>query len=97
MTGSPPRTATQSTDATLTESRKMSAPSKEKPAYRASPDELARRYEVELIEGLSDAQAQDRVSRYGSNELEGGEGVSWVRVLVAQIGLSPHLAEMTRS
>ena len=32
-------------------------------------------------------EAAERLQRYGPNELQDGEGVSWVRVLVSQIGM----------
>jgi Na+-exporting ATPase len=56
------------------------------PAHTFSSADFARLMDVDVESGLSDAQAQERLQRYGANELEGGEGVSWVSVLVSQIG-----------
>lgn len=58
------------------------------PAYSLSPKDVATRFEVDVDCGLSEEQVQDRKARYGPNQLEGAEGVSWVRVLVGQIGQS---------
>jgi hypothetical protein len=57
-------------------------------AHTFSSDDFARLMDVDIESGLSNAQAQERLQRYGANELEGGEGVSWVSVLVSQIGAS---------
>lgn len=54
--------------------------------YLLSADEVLTNYEVDGSSGLTAQQAGDRKQRYGANELEGGEGVSWVRVLVGQMG-----------
>ncbi len=56
------------------------------PPYQLTIEQVAVQYEADTEAGLTDAQAAERLQRYGSNELQGGEGVSWVRVLVSQIG-----------
>ncbi|KAI1792005.1 Na(+)/Li(+)-exporting P-type ATPase [Ganoderma leucocontextum] len=55
------------------------------PPYQLTIEQVAAQYEADTEAGLTDAQAAERLQRYGPNELQGGEGVSWVRVLVSQI------------
>lgn len=55
------------------------------PPYHQTPEALATRFDVDAESGLADAAAKDRLTRYGSNQLEEGGGVSWVSVLAAQI------------
>ena len=91
----PPRTATVSTDPTLVNhlSSKPEAPvdAGPTPPYQLTVEQVATEYEVDREAGLTDSQAQERLQRYGPNELEGGDGVSWVRVLLAQVGAyKPH-------
>ena len=96
MPNIPPRSATLSQDRTLVNHPGHLADKSDSllqegppPPYRLTADQVAAEYEVDIAAGLTDAQAQERLQRYGSNELEGGDGVSWLRVLVGQIGECP--------
>ncbi|KAH9930427.1 sodium transport ATPase [Epithele typhae] len=90
----PPRAITVSADPTLVDSsgnishRKGNDNSSDTgapPPYQLSAQQVASELEVDIESGLEDAHAQERLQRYGTNELAGGDGVSWVRVLVSQI------------
>ncbi len=97
MPGLPPRTATVSADPTLVNhlghlqtETDSATDAGFRPPYQLTADQVATEYEVDPQVGLTDSQAQERLQRYGPNELEGGEGVSWVRVLLAQVGTYLH-------
>ena len=55
------------------------------PAYRLRPDEIAKHLDTNMERGLSKQEAKRRHEVVGNNSLEGGEGVSIVRVLVRQV------------
>ena len=96
MPNIPPRTATLSTDPTLVNHAGRIGEKAEAseggplplPPYQQTAEQVATELEVDVGAGLTDEQALERLQRYGPNELEGGDGVSWVRVLVSQIGAS---------
>ena len=95
MSKIPSRTATVSLDPTLVDHSArqddgkvvVAADRAPTPPYQLSIEQVASQYEADTEGGLTDSQATERLQRYGLNELQGGEGVSWVRVLVSQIGL----------
>ena len=91
MSKLPPCSATLSTSATVVESRLATCkPRADEPheteSYLLSPAEVLARFEVDPSAGLTAQQASERRARYGLNELESGNGVSWVRVLAGQMG-----------
>lgn len=89
MSNLPPRTTTISSATTAIASQppgKGEQGESNNVPYLLSADEVLANYEVDASSGLSTNQATERKQRYGPNELEGGDGVSWIRVLVGQIG-----------
>lgn len=65
-----------------------SGPSKpifSRPPYQLTPEEVAQELETNVDTGLSPVQAGQAFSKYGSNELDGGEGVPIWKVFVKQI------------
>lgn len=95
MPNIPPRSATLSTERTLVNhpghlTEKGATTQDDGPGhpYQLTADQVATQYEVDITAGLTNDRAQERLQRYGPNELEGGDGVSWVRVLISQIGAS---------
>lgn len=56
--------------------------------FVTSPDETAQKLGSSLTNGLSDSDAGKRLSEHGKNELQGGGGVSAVRILMARTSLS---------
>jgi magnesium-transporting ATPase (P-type) len=55
------------------------------PAHSLPYDAVLRELSVDSEEGLTMAEAKKRLSQYGPNELEGGEGVSLVKIVIRQI------------
>lgn len=67
---------------------KESGPSKpifSRPPYQLTPEEVAQELETSVDTGLSPAQASQALSKFGSNELDGGEGIPIWKVFVKQI------------
>ena len=93
MSKIPSRTVTVSFDPTIVERSKLRDDAKvavddgSAPPYQLAIKQIVTQYEADTEAGLTDAQAAERLQRYGPNELQDGEGVSWVRVLVSQIGM----------
>ncbi|KAI9042341.1 cation-translocating P-type ATPase [Aspergillus affinis] len=56
-----------------------------KPAHSLSYEDVLRELSVNSEEGLTNAEVKQRLSKYGPNELEGGEGVSMVKIIIRQI------------
>lgn len=54
-------------------------------AYLLSPDQVLSELVTDLDTGLSESAAKERLSDVGLNELQGGGGVSVVRILMGQI------------
>ena len=50
-----------------------------------SADEVAQQLQTDPDNGLSDEEAQSRLTKFGLNELLGGDGVSIGRILAGQI------------
>ena len=94
MPSIPSRTATLSTDPTLIghpghiaeKNNSQGSVCGSTPPYQLSVGAVATEYDVDTEAGLDDDQARDRLQRLGPNVLEGGEGVSWARVLISQLG-----------
>ncbi|KAL2828152.1 hypothetical protein BDW59DRAFT_159748 [Aspergillus cavernicola] len=55
------------------------------PAHTLTYDAILQELKVDFEEGLSTAEAKKRLELYGPNELEGGEGVSLVKIIIRQI------------
>lgn len=67
---------------------KKSEPTKpvfSKPPYQLSSDEVAQELKTNVETGLSPAQAGQALDKYGSNELDGGEGIPIWKVFVKQV------------
>lgn len=96
MPSIPPRGGTLSSTATAVDSIDSPSDRIDKPVpyledqparpYQLSVAQVLAELEVDSVAGLSEGQATERLQRYGPNELEGDDGVSWVRVLVSQLG-----------
>lgn len=56
-----------------------------RPAYLLATGEIVQQLETDPENGLSDEEAQSRITKYGLNELEAGGGVSATRILMKQI------------
>lgn len=55
------------------------------PAHALPYEDVLRELSVNPDEGLTTAEVKQRLSQYGPNELEGGEGVSMVKIVIRQI------------
>ncbi|PKY06759.1 sodium transport ATPase 5 [Aspergillus campestris IBT 28561] len=55
------------------------------PAHTLSPEDACRELSVDPEEGLFSTEAKTRLEKYGHNELQGGEGVSMVKIVIRQI------------
>ena len=55
------------------------------PAHSLRYEDVLRELSVDPDEGLTTADAKKRLEQYGPNELEGGEGVSIVKIVIRQI------------
>lgn len=55
------------------------------PAHTLSPEDACRELSVDPEEGLFSNEAKARLEKYGLNELQGGEGVSMVKIVIRQI------------
>lgn len=62
-----------------------STPIFSRPPYQLTPEEVAQELETNVDTGLSPVQAGLALSKYGSNELDGGEGIPIWKVFVKQI------------
>jgi magnesium-transporting ATPase (P-type) len=58
------------------------------PPYRLSAEQVAQELETNLETGLTDAQAKQKLDKYGPNKLDGGEGVAVWEVLFKQVGFT---------
>lgn len=58
----------------------------DRPAYRLWPDEVEKLLDTNIERGLSKQEAKHRHELVGDNALEGGKGVSILKVLVRQVG-----------
>ena len=56
-----------------------------KPAHSLSFDEVLKELGGSGLDGLSDGEADKRLTEYGKNELDNGPGVNPVKILVRQI------------
>lgn len=56
-----------------------------RPAYLLTAEETARELTTDPDNGLTEQAASERLQQYGLNELQGGGGVSVVRILMGQI------------
>lgn len=63
----------------------LSKPVFSRPPYQLTPEQVARELKTNVDTGLSPAQAGQALSKYGSNELDGGEGIPIWKVFVKQI------------
>lgn len=68
-----------------------------KPAHALSYEDVLRELAVNSEEGLTNAEVKQRLSKYGSNELEGGEGVSMVKIVIRQIANAMMLVSLLLS
>lgn len=71
-----------------------SKPTFSRPPYQLTPEEVAQELETNVDTGLSPAQAGQAFSKYGSNELDGGEGVPIWKVFVKQISNAMYVPSM---
>lgn len=55
------------------------------PPHTLSPQDACRELSVDPEEGLTSTDAKARLDKYGHNELQGGEGVSMVKIVIRQI------------
>lgn len=55
------------------------------PAHTLSPKATLEELSTNADEGLSSQDAQKRLEEHGLNELEGGEGVSFAKIVIRQI------------
>lgn len=55
------------------------------PAHSLLYEDVLRELSVDSDEGLTTAEAKKRLEQYGPNELEGGESVSMVKIVIRQI------------
>ena len=56
-----------------------------KPAHALDRDSLVEQLEADIDNGLTAATAQQRLERYGRNELDDGPGVQPIKILVRQV------------
>ena len=56
-----------------------------RPAHALKYDDVVREIGANALDGLTTAQAQERLADYGRNELEEGPGVAPTKILVRQI------------
>ena len=93
MSKIPSRTVTVSFDPTIVDRSKLRDGAKiavdddPTPPYQLAIGQIVTQHEADTEAGLTDAQAAEHLQRCGPNELQDGEGMSWVRVLVSQIGM----------
>ncbi|KAF9165051.1 hypothetical protein DFQ26_000685 [Actinomortierella ambigua] len=57
----------------------------ETPFHTFTVDQVADHYKTNTLEGLSSAEASERLKQYGLNELKGDGGVKWYKVLWRQV------------
>jgi Na+-exporting ATPase len=55
------------------------------PAYLLTAEEIVQQLATDTDNGLSEEEAQRRITKYGLNELEAGGGVSAFKILMGQI------------
>lgn len=55
------------------------------PAHTLSPEATIKELSTNADEGLSSQEVQRRLQEHGPNELEGGEGVSFAKIVIRQI------------
>jgi len=55
------------------------------PAYRLTPEEIARQLNTDIVQGLTKQEAKRRCDVVGENTLEGSGGVSIWKVLLRQV------------
>lgn len=55
------------------------------PAYCLSPEDVLKELSTNAEEGLSSSEAKRRLDEHGQNELEGGESVSFAKIVIRQI------------
>ncbi|KAJ0425276.1 hypothetical protein BJY00DRAFT_275095 [Aspergillus carlsbadensis] len=55
------------------------------PAHTLTQEAILNELKVDSEEGLSTAEAKKRLGEFGPNELEGGEGVSLIKIVIRQI------------
>ncbi len=63
--------------------------------FLLKPDEILNHLETRVDSGLSGAQAQQYLEKYGPNRLEGDGGVSWYSILGKQISNAMILVSST--
>lgn len=56
-----------------------------RPAHALSADDIVRELSTDAEDGLTTNDAKQRLGKYGQNELEGGEGVSFSKIVIRQI------------
>ena len=56
-----------------------------RPAHALKYDQVVREIEANALDGLTSAQAGERLAEYGRNELDDGPGVSPTKILIRQI------------
>lgn len=53
--------------------------------HELSYEELAKEIGADTADGLSAQEASARLAKYGKNELDGGQGVSPIKILLRQV------------
>lgn len=66
------------------------------PAYCLSYQDVLQELSTDAEEGLSSGEAQRRLEQHGHNELEGGESVSFAKIIIRQIANAMMLVRIPR-
>lgn len=66
------------------------------PAYCLSYQDVLKELSTDAEEGLSSGEAQRRLDQHGHNELEGGESVSFAKIIIRQIANAMMLVRIPR-
>lgn len=65
------------------------------PAHALRYEDVLRELAVDPDQGLTVGEAKRRLQHYGPNELEGGEGVSIVKIVIRQIANAMMLVSLS--
>lgn len=65
-----------------------------RPAHCLQPNEVSEELGANLRDGLSNVEAQARLEDFGRNELEEGQGVQPIKILIRQVANAMMLVSM---
>lgn len=65
-----------------------------RPAHCLRPDEVSQELSANLRDGLSGNEAESRLKEYGRNELDEGQGVQPLKILIRQVANAMMLVNM---